>query len=318
MINRSSFRVGMSDKKSGSALIFVLIIIAGIVTVTIGGQRLSLVQFNQATRQEDNTFAYYGARSGIEDGLLRFRHQRNVQTGEEGEEKVHRFDVTSGISAGEVTESAITENNPDGFIYDPSHQYYDLSIDYKTDQIGDFNFSIDPPKLAKDEEIQLTGFQKEYDAPYYLRYGFKFIKPQVGDCDNAFVQIQQITEIGGGPIYDQAYDQVQVPYNGGEFFSDIHGQNMLVRTSNSLSSYFRIRPYYCDVQYAFSTATGSNNQIPGPKFDSLITKITATGYFGKAKRTLQAQVDRKSGTLINIYDFNLYSGQGNIKPRQDR
>lgn len=295
-------------KKNGSALIFVLIIIAGIVTVTIGGQRLSLVQFNQATRQEDNTFAYYGARAGIEDGLLRFRHQRNVQT---GEGKVHRFDVTAGVSAGEVEESVISSSNIDGF-YDPTHQYYDLSIDYKTDLIGNFAFDGDAPTLERDKEIQLTGFPKDSGLDtYYLRYGFKFVENKPNECDNAFVQIQQITETGTSPIYAQ----VQAPSVAGKFISNVNGSNMPIKSSGNLASYVRIRPYHCDVKYAFTTTTGTNTESGGPEFDSLITKITATGYFGKAKRTLQAQIDRKSGTLINIYDFNLYSGQGNISPR---
>lgn len=292
-------------RQPGSALVFVLIIVAGIVTVTIGAQRLSLVQFNQATREEDNLFAYYAAKSGIEDGLLRFRYQRNVEI---EASKVHRFDITDGISYGEINaaQAITTVSN-----YNAAHQYYDAAISFKTDQIGDFNFTNNPPRLEQDAELQLTGFPNStiYTDNYFLRYAFKFIG---SDCraKGAFVQLQEIvTSPSGQTTYTQRQAVV-----GANNLVDSRGDNLPIATGANLSSFVRIRPYYCPIQYAFTTATSANGANGGPQFDALQTKITATGYFGKTKRTLQAQIDRKSGTLINIYDFNLYSGEGSIQP----
>lgn len=294
-----------TTKRPGSALVFVLIIIAGIVTVTLGAQRLSLVQFNQSAREEDNIFAFYAAKSGIEDGLLRFRHQRNVET---AENKVHRFDVTSGISYDEVESNLGIEAVTN---YKPTHQYYDLSIDFKTTQIGDFNFTTNPPTLARDDELQLTGFPNNtvYSNDYFLRYAFKFIGTNCHTA-GAFVDIQRVvTSPNGQTIYSLRKALADVNNK-----VDSQGTNLPIASGSNLSSYIRIRPYYCAVQYAFATTTSPNGADGGPKFDGLITKITATGYYGDTKRMVQAQVDRKSGTLLGIYDFNLYSGQGNIRP----
>jgi len=305
----------LSLQRRGSALVFVLIIIAGIVTVTIGTQRLSLVQFNQATREEDNLFAYYAAKAGLEDGLLRFRYQRDVET---SVDKVFRFDVTGGVAAGEVNVGAINQGNPQGFDYETNHQYYDLSIDFRDKAIGTFNLNEfgDNKTLVEGDELQLTGFPNptNYQNSIYLRYAFEFVGENCNDR-GAFVQIEQISDVNGSTVLAQ--HQARIPLVGARVDSSESSQNLEIKTNTSYATYVRLRPYHCGVKYAFAATTtpnGPGNEPNDPEFDSLLTKITATGYYGKAKRTLQAQVDRKSGTLLNIYDFSLYSGEGSIVP----
>lgn len=291
----------MSVRQRGSALVFVLIIIAGIVTVTIGTQRLSLVQFNQATREEDNTFALYAAKSGVEDGLLRFRYERDVET---VVDRVHRFNVTDGLSYGEVDRTRPISSEAD---FSPTDQYYDLAIDFKTDRIGDFATMTQSPTLEQDKEIELTGFPNNQDN-YYLRFAFRWEDITACRAKGAFVQFQQATTPATG---DSLFNQkvVRTPGTGDVVDSRSTNENILLSSSTGLASVLRLRAYHCPVQYAFTTTYSNNGESGGPEFDSLTTKISATGYFGEAKRTLEATVDRKSGRLISIYDFNLYSGQ---------
>jgi hypothetical protein len=292
----------MTVKRRGSALVFVLIIIAGIVTVTIGTQRLSLVQFNQATREEDNTFAFYAARAGIEDGLLRFRHERDVET---ATDTIHRVDLTSGIDAGEVNKDTLISQTAS---YSPINQYYDLTINFKTDQIGEFNFSGTPPVMKQDEEIELTGFSNEIPN-YFLRYAFRWQDEAGCRAKGAFVQIQQVNTPAttGDSFLGQII--VRMPASGNTYQSRSTSSNLLITRTTGLSSVVRMRSYHCPVQFAATTTLSNNGVDGGPAFDSLTTKILATGYYGQAKRTLEATVDRKSGRLISIYDFNLYSGE---------
>lgn len=291
--------------KPGSSLILVLLVIAGILTVVFGAQRVTLVQFSQSNREEDNVSAYYAARAGIEDGLIRYRFSRNAET---TKDKVYRFNIT----AGEVVGQDIDPSTPIG---DPASQYYDLSMGFKTKQINMVSDSDPTPDfskslmLAKDNILELTGLA--YGSTSFLRSAFQFHDPITGGvCTNAaaFVQIERRSEAEPPTL---AQFRAEKPAAVDTYDSSENGQpNIQIDTANSI----RVRPYYCDVRYAFATALTTAGKSGGPEFDSLTANITATGYFGAAKRKLLATVNRSTGRLIDIYDFNAFSGTGNVKP----
>lgn len=310
-----------------SSLVLVVVVMAGIIIVVFGASRLTLVQYNQSNRDEDNIFARTAARAGIEDGLLRFRYARDAET---AADKVARYSLTTGTSAGEVDEGSKSD-------FSLNEQYYDLKLNFRVQSLGDFDFSPTPfgatsrPIITKDNFLEFTGFE-EKDDPYYLRVAFKFIRPgataidqDCPDVDKALVQIQRVVEGAGNP-----YEQVTArPDSSGIY--DSKGSNIevnIIAPGKQLATSFRLRPYYCDVAYAIATTNHVNTlgitndgqpSDAGPLFGGLTTYITSTGYYGAAKRTLIAEIDRLSGQLISIYDFNLYAGggdpnTGDIKP----
>ncbi|MEK7171240.1 MAG: hypothetical protein AAB774_02965 [Patescibacteria group bacterium] len=296
----------------GSSLILVVVIMSAMITVIFGANRLALVQYNQANRDEDNISALYAAKAGIEDGLLRFRYQRNAET---ADTTVARYNLTTGFNAGEVTEGLKSS-------FAPTDQYYDMKLNFRVQSLGDFDFN---PKsiLTKDNLLEISGFE-EATKSYYLRVAFKFYNTGTNDIctnDKALVQIQRVVEGAGTP-----FEQITAKWSAGGLYDSI-GSNIEVNliTPSSLATTFRLRPYYCDVAYALATTTSVNGRgvdkdgkaIPGdsgPLFGGLTTYVTSTGYFGAAKRTLIGEIDRVSGQLISIYDFNIYSGTGNITP----
>lgn len=316
--------------RSGSALLLVLLVIAGIVTLVFASQRLSLVQFNQSVKEEDNLFAYYAAKAGLEDGLMRFRASRDVQT---QANKVFRFDLTNGLSVKDqlgvsteipnttpINQSRNVTNNYD-FSYSPIHQDYDLGINFQTQQVG-FNSSLtdfdQPLTVAADDFLELTGFPADAaQTQYYLRYLIRFSNADGSDCLNAGAraQIQQVTQAG-----------FQTPRiianNPGQSIDSITStdQNFVVQLAGgNTTTVFRIRPFGCGIKLALSTSLtstgkgGTTESPTPPPFDSTQTTITATGYYGAVKRTLVATVDRRSGQLLNIFDFNAFAGH-NLSP----
>jgi len=298
-------------KKKGVGLILVLLVIAGILVIVLGTQRLALVQFNQSSAEEDNIFAYYAAKAAIEDGLLRFRHERNIET---PEGKVHRFGLSQGSDFGEVDETA-TLNTVSG--YRPDYQYYDLKIKYRTGKIGDFDNLQNSPLLTKDSVLTLTGFeprQQGGNPTYYLHYAFKFEGTAGPNC---LVQLIQTRILDNGDR--QEFEPVVVSKTGDVFNSATNGTNLLIAASTggaNTTSQLRIRPVDCDIRYALQTVTSATG-IGGAgevKFDGLRTYVTGIGYYGQARRTLVAEIDRVSGTLLNIFDFGLYAGSGDIGP----
>jgi len=315
-------------RQRASSLVLVVVVMAVVVSAVFGASRLTLVQFSQANRDEDNLLARYAAKAGIEDGLLRFRFNRDAET---VGGKVFRFNLTRGIAtgdkSGEVAEDQPVSNSPQ---YNPIDQYYDMKMNFRVQALGDFAFKLrqDPkPIIKKDNTLELSGFEKQ-NAVYFLRVAFKFYDPNTTNkCTNgnAFVQIQRVVD-GAATPFSQITAR-PTPTTGiydSRTTSDNNIEVNLISPTPELATIFRFRPYYCDVAYAFATTTSPNgvgikdngtiSSDNGPFFGGLITSITSTGYYGSAKRTLVAEIDRSSGQLISIYDFNIYSGTGDIKP----
>jgi len=65
-------------KKKGSALIVAMMLIAGVGAVAFGIGRLLFIETKTATLYENGIVAYYAAESGIEEGFLRYKFDRNV------------------------------------------------------------------------------------------------------------------------------------------------------------------------------------------------------------------------------------------------
>lgn len=308
--------------KKGSSLILVLLIISGVITVTVGAQRVVLVQFAQSNQASDNTFAYNAAKAGIEDGLARFRYNRNAQTAFSPTPLVYRYDLTAGVKAAGTADDG--EIDPAINVDSPPDQVYDLSINYKTQQIGintngTPTFSDPTHIIAKDDFLQLSGFSQDPSA-YYLRYVYNLVDPIAGTaCTNpkAFVQMQvtYIDSFGKNTVGQVATQPGQYLYD-----SKLNIANLQVNPDTRLIKSIRIRPYYCSAQFAFTTSRAQTadglgaGSDAGPKFDSLTTVILSTGYYGSAKRSLLATVNRQTGQLISIYDFTAYAGSGNVSP----
>ena len=192
-----------------------------------------------------------------------------------------------------------------------------MKLQFRSDRLGLFDGDTSKnPVVLKDEFRELTGFPLVWPRAYYLRYRFEFFNCDAIPVNNHLVQIQQISD----PI---RYEQFTVNKPAIDVVVDSRDStigNLFIRSdpaspSQSLTSSIRLRPFGCSIRYAFATtdAKGSGGD-PGPRFDNLTSTITSTGYYGDAKRTLIAEIDRISGQLIGIYDFNVYAGTGNISP----
>ena len=47
--------------------------------------------------------------------------------------------------------------------------------------------------------------------------------------------------------------------------------------------------------------------------DTGVTKVESVGTYGKTRRKLVAEIDRKSGAILGIFDYTLYTGEGDIR-----
>lgn len=74
----------------------------------------------------------------------------------------------------------------------------------------------------------------------------------------------------------------------------------------------RIRPINMDAQFAIDNVKGINDK--SLNIDTGITHIEVTGYYGGAKRNLEALMDRKTNAFLGIFDRALYVGEGDLAP----
>lgn len=65
--------------RSGNALISTLIIVGVIGVAAVGASQISRIEFQNSTRVEEGQVAYEAALSGIQDGLLRIRHDIDTE-----------------------------------------------------------------------------------------------------------------------------------------------------------------------------------------------------------------------------------------------
>jgi hypothetical protein len=288
-----------------------MLITAGIVTVIFGTQRIALVQFSQTSRQEDNINALYAAKAGIEDGLMRVRYNPDVET---DKDKAFSFNLSS------ATAFDIGVKEPPDF--SPVEAGYVMSIVYRKPYTGDWDQKGYAHLIAQDSALELKNFKDGDELYYRLWFSrgdayYDSDSPPPPGSDTCFAQItvnDQTTRTTSREIFSYLYANNR----GGTFLNDgttgddtyyfdSQKQNKNIDvTKNSSIQLFAVG---CDVHFSAGVNnTGGNNTI-----DSLKTTITSTGYYGSAKRTLIAEVDRKTGTLLTVYEFTGYAGQ-NIKP----
>lgn len=319
-------------KRRGSSLLLVLLMISGISVVVFASQRLGLVQFSQSNREEDNIFAHYAAQAGIEDGLARYRFSRNAQT--EGSRRDPQAAVTFPLDDkfyfGLDSAKNANSNNPDiraidDLSYDTAGQYYQLTIMYRSGQFG-INKIVNPPSFSstaklikKDTSVTLSGFEYK-ESPYYLAYLMQFDQAclETGSGSQAFVQLEQIDDSNQSILSQKRVTTTGDVNNDGFITSVETSSNWEIKSKPNSTLNVRLRPYYCDVTIgmvnSISTSGPSTNDPPGPLIDTLTTTITSTGFYGNAKKTLVADIDRVSNSLIGVYDYNLYAGGGNVAP----
>lgn len=98
-----------------------------------------------------------------------------------------------------------------------------------------------------------------------------------------------------------------------EAFSENGHYNIPVNISASQTATMHIRPINIK-DGAQITAQVVDDTGQSRVIDTGITHIESTGYFGKAKRKLEIQINRQNSTYLGIFDRALYVGQGNLTP----
>lgn len=296
MINSHNSQYTIQNTKKGAALLLALLI-----TGTIGGlillvSRISLIKVRTATNLTQSQIAYFAAQAGIEQGLMAYRANKNLEYPTDTDIPIPtndsinymRYDVKNytptGLNAPKIVTNSTQPEKSD-------IPYYDLKIYYKKNASAADPISFD---LEKDDikQFAVQNFSSnviniKWKAENSLELGileYTTILPGNQITKQTFPQ----NDPGGDN--QAASGDISVP------FGPISGNDTGILQLRYLSS----SP---DASAKIEISSSGN------PFDSGTTYIESIGYFGQVKRKLVAEIDRQNGSLINIFDFTLYANE---------
>lgn len=323
-------------RKSGSAIIIALLLMAVISGSAFAIARLFYLDTSLAGLYVDSTVAYYASESGVEEGLLRYRFDRNAEVAAAtlnndylNFANVSRSNLVKGTVGTQATAFAQTD------------EVYDLNMAYKTKFYGadlaeefgvldekdlnDPNYIGTEYNIARDESIKLdlTSALKNLNDDVKL-----YVKPAYdsgsGMSSNQIFLEAKITGKIGGRLVEMKKALVvngtsgSGAWNSGSYLkmdsiagTDVNFVNKLkTKLAGSVAYdvgagdniFLYLKPIGCSAEIGL--VPDSNNPITAP-----YTTVKSTGYYGGVARTLTAKIDRQSGTVYDLFDFVAFQHQ---------
>jgi hypothetical protein len=302
---------------------------AAVGSVAFGIGRIFLLETSIVGIYESSTIAYYSAESGIEEGFLRYRYNRNAEVPLPQNNAFQRTNITERT----VSDSSVAlATTPITTITD---QIYDLNMKLYEQYYGDDknnNGRLDAGDLRDNSYADI--FIVPFDESQKIDIT-SAIKPSgdinllfrkfMGQCQsgflhtNAMVEIKLVGYIGGNleevkavvltPDYNGSNtsaslnavrDGVALPsvYYVNNLLSSVYTQTGALTNfdrNKNVTLYFK--PLVCPV------SIGINPSMPDRKIASAFSTVESRGYYGGVGRMLRARIDRQAGTLYDLFDY---------------
>lgn len=329
-------------RKSGSAIIIAFLLMAVVSGTVFAIARLFYLDTAAGGLYENSTVAYYAAESGIEEGMLRYRFDRNAHVAEATTDyvnygKVNRNNLTTGAVAVNASPSATVSQ---------SQQIYDLNMFYKApyygtafDSSGILNYTdLDNPLygneyiINRDEAVKIDvtdAVSGTGDLTLWVKLGENDAGSGISDGES-FIEARMTGTIGGNLkefkkvlMWDGGTSGSSLGYARGSYYmmTEITGTNRIypveflknVIVGGDLFDRPPVDSPDINRVFLYLKPIGYKNIIIGLKpiqttgtVAAPYSTIKSTGYYGGVGRTLTAKIDRQSGTVYDIFDFVVY------------
>lgn len=324
-------------KQRGSAILIAVFLVAAVGSAAFAIGRLFLLDASISDKYESSVIAYYAAESGIEEGLLRYRYNKNQEV-----------PIDTSMTIVNLSDFTATTNNPNTYTFQPLKRYYVPSVEYLTEfygenvdrslglSEGDIAHSNYPEiyRIPKDEAIKLD--LSKVEASDQITLFVKYIKPDnTGDAFNFTTSscsnncpFLEVALTGNTPLSSNLYQSKMAlvkhgntnSFNADDFVSgsidvatnvitydDLLGS---VRAKNKAPIFdtpealsLMLKPLYADAIIGIKT-NSTGKKLPAP-----YNTVKSTGYYGGVTRTLEAKIDRQAGTVYDLFDFVLYESE---------
>jgi len=305
----------------------LFITVLAVVIFSVLRSRIS--EIHSETSYIESQMAYYSAEAGLEEGLFRYRQDKDVTYPIGARNQLPPYDVwrrdlgdADGANAVVYTDPISSSSMPS----DKTHYIYDLRVFSRAQEVGEeinicntrYSSGEDISgceKLHKDEgkEFDLTGLAGENMTLYWSAHAF--VDTQSAMLLDHNVSIEwRMTDING----------IQAEQKG---ITPITQDRLTLPAISSSSIKLRLRPLIGRSSVASGVgllATGKDNLAgyddsfifyhllltPGSSgyIDTGTTTIESTGYFGNTARRIVTKLNKQTGAILELYDFVLYSG----------
>lgn len=302
------------QKEAGNALLITMVVITVVGSVGFGVSRIAISALRQQNRLEDSANAYQAAMAGIEDGLLRWRFNKNTEVPARGSgadcpgsptttsQLYTRINLSTTDPAKQVKHCIDPSQEPTP---SPNEIVYDLKLHYRKDpgEPERVESTTSPtgkiPALKRDEIIEYNVEGVPTDNG-----GLKLsLKPEGENAIDG-----DIVEVIGleGSGYKRVFLRNEI--------DNMRGNPQRLRLTPETSS-IRLKYQGQDVDwYELQPPPPTSPEDTRSAIDSRISTVEATGYFGTTKRKLKLSLDRKTGSLLSLFDYALFSGESGIEP----
>ncbi len=321
------------QKARGSAIVIAMLLVTAVGAVAFTFGKVLNLQISNETLYENGVGAYYSAESGLEEGFLRYRYDQNAQvpatlTAQNWLSQSSQV-IRSNLTTPTITPAVVTKITP---VTDISSQYYDLRM---SSAVGSSIGNVYASPLDPNYHIVRDG-TKEIDLGNIFSNGINLdinlsliptastavnISPTVSGSTCTLVEAKLELQPASGSVVEKKTMLRNTACNYGNVITDLSttiGYTLSngVATINNLKSQMApatfynqatlfLKPIGADIDYALAESPPS---ILYP-LSGAVSVITATGYYGGVNRTLEADIDRQSGSLYDLYDYVIFKNQ---------
>ncbi|MBI3261440.1 hypothetical protein HYZ64_03675 [Candidatus Berkelbacteria bacterium] len=288
-----------SKAQSGSAIILALLIVSAVSVAAFSAARVLISEIKIESGLEDASGAYLAAEASLESSLVEYRKDRNYQVSQESTTTSPRIPFQDGI----------------GNLFDGSPREVDLGSDLSGQaQAGELVYfngvspSSSPTEIVQVDELierdisalQLTtpsGVQNNNNCGATTGSDLKFCWHWASTDPKREMEIVLLDRAGnvlpGFPIFEPGTERIiSIPPNAAILrFRPLRSSLAPVGTPGT--------PGYKPA-YAFNSF--------GKPMDMGITRIEATGRFGRSQRKMKIEINRRSDGAIGEFDFAVFSG----------
>ncbi|MCX6810340.1 MAG: pilus assembly PilX N-terminal domain-containing protein [Candidatus Berkelbacteria bacterium] len=326
------------QKRKGAALVVAILLAAIIGSVAIGVTAIAFRQVNIAETYNNGLAAFYAAESGEEQGLLNFKYDKNIEIPANittsNSDLLKRQPINAYRNYLNLTpmRSPINNSGVTGpYSLADRTQVYDLRVYYQQAFTGD---DVDSNGLVDGNDLKNYSTNSQYtiakddSKAFAINAGvandvnlfWKWITPSCNGKSRALeVRVKDSASNEHTSLFqDPSFGCPNI--TNAENSTVTPGGIIGVYTLSSLKTKMNITALTI-TEMTLKPVGGSNDGIyfgftqgapgmPGQRYSSgLTTTIKSTGYFAGNSRQITADVDRQTGTILDIFNYVVYKGQ---------